>query len=106
MRTLFTAKQGDVNHPNDGGVGIMLGNLIDRFTDAQTGIIFNATDAIATQKLQMNDRINDLNDLLTAKKNRLVEQFANLEVSIAKLQQQGSALSSFKPVSTASASTS
>jgi flagellar capping protein FliD len=76
------------------GVGANLSDLMDRFTNAQTGLLFDASNSIQTQETQLKDRQNSLNDLLTAKKNRLIMQFANLEVTIAQLQSQGNALSS------------
>lgn len=91
LRTLFTTKTS--------GVGDVLSNLLDQYTNAQTGVIFKTTDALKTTTTQLNARVQNLNDLLTNKKNRLIRQFANLEVSIAKLQQQGTALANFKPVS-------
>jgi flagellar capping protein FliD len=90
--------------PNKGGIGAWLSNVVDKFTDAQTGIIFKTTDSLATKTRQLNSRATDLNTLLDAKKNRLILQFANLEVSIAKLQQQGSALSSLTTSTTTSSS--
>lgn len=87
IRSLFTTKTT--------GAGPALTTLIDRFTDSSTGLIFRSTDAIESQTKQLNDRSTSLNTLLNAKKNRLIRQFANLEVSISKLQQQGTALSSY-----------
>lgn len=106
VRTLFTAKAGDTSHPNYGGVGVVLGKLADQFTDAQTGSLFRATDAYATQTRQLNDRSNNLNALLTAKRNRLIKTYANLEVTIAKLQSQSSALTSFTSTKNSSSSSS
>ena len=88
------------------GVGATLSDVLDRFTDAQTGIIFQSTDSISTQEQELRDRQNELSALLTAKKNTLVQQFANLEVTIAQLQSQGNALSNFKPVAPTTTSSS
>ncbi|MEI8198159.1 MAG: flagellar filament capping protein FliD [Phycisphaerae bacterium] len=106
LRTLFTAKAGDTAHPYDGGIGVILGKVIDQFTDSQTGSIFHTTDSLATQTKQLNTRAQDLADLLSAKRNRLIRTYANLEVTIAQLQQQSKAVSSYTPVSTTTSSSS
>jgi flagellar hook-associated protein 2 len=86
------------------GVGITLSDLLDRFTNAQTGLIFQSSDAIQTQETQLKDRQIALAALLIAKKNRLIQQFAHLEVTIAQLQSQGNALTSFTSSLTSSSS--
>jgi len=88
VRALFTTKTT--------GVGDSLSTLIDKFTSADTGIIFKSTDAIQSQQRQWTTRKDSLTDLIALKRNRLIRQFANLEVSIAKLQQQGTALNSYQ----------
>ena len=88
VRALFTTKTT--------GVGDSLSALIDKFTSADTGIIFKSTDAIQSQQRQWTTRKDSLTDLIALKRNRLIRQFANLEVSIAKLQQQGTALNSYQ----------
>jgi len=75
------------------GVGARLSDLLDKYTNAQTGLLFDASSAIQTQETQLKERQIDLATLLLAKKNRLILQFANLEVTIAQLQSQGTALS-------------
>jgi len=88
------------------GVGQTLSDLIATFTDAQNGTLFDASNSILTQEQELRDRQNSLAALLIQKKNQLVQQFANLEVTISQLQSQGTALSNFKPASVSSASTS
>ena len=77
------------------GVGATLSDLLDRYTNAQTGLLFDASNAILSQETQLKDRQQSLTDLLTQKKTQLVNQFANLEVTISQLQSQGNALGSF-----------
>ncbi len=77
------------------GVGASLSDLLDRFTNAQTGMLFDASNSILSQETQLKDRQTALAELVLAKKNRLIMQFANLEVTISQLQSQGNALSSF-----------
>ena len=107
VRTLFTtnvkAVAADVSatppvvgSPAVKGVGATLSDLLDRFTDAQTGVIFKSTDAINTQETQLKDRQTALAALVLSKKERLIRQFAKLEVTISGLKSQGNALSSFQ----------
>jgi len=83
------------------GVGGTLSDLLDRYTNSQNGIIFRATDSIASQGTQLKARQTSLAELLLTKKNRLIRQFAMLEVNISQLQSQGSALTSFAAQQTA-----
>ncbi len=100
VRTFFTA-----NTSTQVGFAQSLNNLLTKYTDSQTGLIFNATDSITTQTTALNDRVTFLNQLLTAKKNNLITQFANLEVNISQLQSQGTAISAFASSSSGSSST-
>jgi flagellar hook-associated protein 2 len=74
------------------GVGATLSDLLDKYTNAQTGVLFDASNSILTQETQLKERQTALATLLLAKKNRLILQFAHLEVTIAQLQSQGTAL--------------
>ena len=85
------------------GIGSTLSDLVTRFSDAQTGILFDASTALESQETQLTNQQNSLNTLLASKKQLLLTQFANLESTIAGLQAQGSAISS---LSTSTASTS
>ncbi len=85
------------------GLGATLSDLLDRYTNSQTGILFEAGDSITSQETELKDRQTSLTDLLTAKKNTLVQTFANLEVTISQLQSQGTALSSFSASAAANA---
>ena len=55
-----------------------------------------------TQETQLKSRQTALAELLTAKKNRLIMQLAHLEVTIAKLQSQGTALTNYAASASAS----
>ncbi|MCL2645977.1 MAG: flagellar filament capping protein FliD [Phycisphaerales bacterium] len=76
------------------GIGITLSNMLDTFTNAQTGQLFDASNSFLTQEQQLRDRQTSLSQLLTAKQNLLIMQFANLETTIAGFQAQGSSLAS------------
>jgi flagellar hook-associated protein 2 len=74
------------------GVGATLSDLLDRYTNAQTGILFDASNALVSQETQIKSRQKDLAQLLVAKQTRLIKQYANLEVMISQFQSQGTAL--------------
>jgi flagellar hook-associated protein 2 len=76
------------------GIGATLSDLLDRFTNAQTGLIFRSTDAIGTQETEIKSRQTALAELLLAKKERLIRQYAMLEANLSNLKSQGNSLTS------------
>jgi flagellar hook-associated protein 2 len=84
------------------GVGTTLSDLLDRYTNAQTGKLFDAANTLSTQDTQLKQRQLDLATLLEAKKNRLIKQYANLEVAISQYQSQGTALTNMSSDSSSS----
>ncbi|HVS71383.1 MAG TPA: flagellar filament capping protein FliD [Phycisphaerae bacterium] len=84
------------------GFGATLSDMVTRFTDSQTGILFAASDAITNQETQLKQQQTDLATLLTAKRNRLTQQMANLESTIAGLKNQGTALNSLTSTTSSS----
>ena len=76
-----------------GGLGIQFENILEGMTDSSDGLISYATVALDGQTEMLNDRTEYLNEVLTAKRARLERQFAAMEIAIAKLQAQQSALS-------------
>ena len=76
------------------GFGAVLTDLVTRYNDSQVGILFTASDAITNTETQLKTQQTNLATLLADKRNRLTEQFANLESTIAGLKSQGNALSS------------
>jgi flagellar hook-associated protein 2 len=101
VQSFFTA-----NTKTQVGVGQTLNNLLSKYTDSQTGLLFEATDNITTQTTQLNDRITYLNQVLTSKQQFYSQQFANLEVTISQLKSQGNAISSYTPVAISTSSSS
>ena len=73
------------------GIGSTLSDLVTRFSDAQTGILFDASTALQSQETQLTKQQDALSTLLASKKQLLLTQFANLESTIAGLQAQGTA---------------
>lgn len=100
----FTKTPPIVGSPAVQGIGAALADLLDRYVNGQTGLLFQTENALTTRTTQLNKRITSLNELLLSKKNRLILQFANLEKTIAGLQSQGTALSNFKPATSTSSS--
>jgi flagellar hook-associated protein 2 len=84
------------------GIGATLSDLLDRFTNGQSGIIFRSTDAIGTQETQIKARQTALAELLLSKKERLNRQYAMLEANLSNLKSQGNSLSNLSTSSTKS----
>jgi len=76
------------------GAGATLDELITGLTNSIDGTITNKTDNLDRQIELANDRIEQLNTLLDDKRQRLERQFAGMEQSLARLQDQQSALQS------------
>ncbi len=104
VTTNLTSNPVVIGSPAVKGVGATLSDLLDKFTNAQTGLLFAETDSLATQTTQLNKRVTQLQDLLTIKKNQLILQFASLETTISQLQSQSSAITNFKPITSTSSS--
>jgi flagellar hook-associated protein 2 len=80
------------------GIGGVLNNQINKLIDPVTGVITQQNATLDARTLEFNNRISDLNDLLTQKRARLEEQFANLESVLAGLQSQQQALGSISTI--------
>ena len=76
------------------GIGATLSNLLDNFTNSQTGQLFDASNTFIAQSDQMRSRQLNLAKTLLAKQNVLIMQFASLEKTIAGFQAQSSSLAS------------
>ncbi|HEV8606506.1 MAG TPA: flagellar filament capping protein FliD [Tepidisphaeraceae bacterium] len=91
----------------DKGVGAVLEKRINKLIDPVGGVITRQNDTLDKKTTQFQDRIDQLDKLLEAKRARLEKQFANLEAVISGLQSQQAALSSFtgvKPITSSSSS--
>jgi flagellar capping protein FliD len=87
------------------GIGSTLSDMVARFNDSQTGILFEASQALETEQTQLTDRQTALSTLLASKKQLLLTQFANLESTIAGLQAQGTAVASIAGTTATTSST-
>jgi len=76
------------------GFGATLEQTLDLLTDSISGIVTGATDNFDSQIELANDRIEQLNELLASKRQRLEQEFASMETALAQLQSQQSALAS------------
>jgi flagellar capping protein FliD len=84
------------------GIGATLSNLVTRFSDAQTGVLFDTSTALESEETQLTSQQTSLTTLLNDKKNVLSAQFANLETTIANLQSQGSAIAGISSTTSSS----
>ena len=104
VESLFTFKTTETNDDGETvtaekGVGVALDELLERLTDTEFGLIESRVSAIDRQLELNNDRIEQLDLAIAAKRLRLETQFAAMESALADLQSQSSALASFQPVS-------
>jgi flagellar hook-associated protein 2 len=92
------------------GLGKVLDHSMTNLVDPVTGMITQENTTLQNQTQQFQDQIKHLDSLLADKRNRLEEQFANMETVLAGLQSQQSALGSITtitaPKSTSSSSSS
>ncbi|MEE9212030.1 MAG: flagellar filament capping protein FliD [Phycisphaeraceae bacterium] len=99
IEQLFTFKQtDDDNEVTAAGIGVRIDQLLERLTDANTGLVQNRVDALDAQVRLNNDRIEQLDVLLAAKRARLEFEFVAMERALATLQTQSLALASFRPL--------
>lgn len=78
----------------DVGLGDYVADLLKGLGDTYESTIQNRLDSMQNSQKLYEGRIEQLNDLLTAKENRLYKEFYAMESALASLQNQQSALSS------------
>ncbi len=76
------------------GAGVLLESAIGRLIDPVTGAIPQENKTLDTRTQQFQDRIDQLDKLIDAKRTRLENQFANMESVLSGLQSQQKALGS------------
>jgi flagellar hook-associated protein 2 len=87
------------------GLGAVIDQSMTALVDPVSGVITQENSTLDNQVSGFHDQINNLNDILAAKRNRLQDQFNNMETILAGLQSQQAALgslTSITPVSTSS----
>lgn len=81
------------------GVGVEISKLLDRLTDDIDGVVQSKLDTFDTQVQLNEDRIEQLDIRLEAKRLRLLTQFQAMESALAQLQDQSSSLSQIQRIS-------
>ena len=87
-----TGAVGDINFTL--GVGGMLGNAADLIVDAN-GAVVAQRDQLDASIIELQTRADTVQQSLDRRRQALVKQFVEMERAISRIQQQGSALSSF-----------
>jgi len=82
----------------DMGFAYVMERVLDRLTSSEDGLITRTTDNYQDRKDVLNDRIADLEELLSTKEERLYREFYNMELALSRLQSIQSALLSFTPI--------
>lgn len=88
------------------GLGYVLENAITRLIDPVDGVITQENKTLDSKTQGFQDRIDTLDKLLTQKRTRLENQFAQMESVLSQLQSQQSSLSQIKSITTSSTSSS
>ena len=111
VESVFTFKETETDQTTNvtsitaGGILVRFDELLNTFTDGTDGTIQLRLDAMQNQIEIGNDRIEQLDKSLDAKRARLEAEFLAMERAIAALQGQSSALASLQALA-ASAGTS
>jgi flagellar hook-associated protein 2 len=92
-RTIRTNRSADV-----GGVGAAIEARINRLIDPVSGLVTRQSKQIDDRNTQMQSRIKSIDKLLEAKRARLERQFAQLESTLANLQNQQSAIGQIQTI--------
>lgn len=81
------------------GVGVEISKLLDRLTDGIDGVVQTKLDTLDAQVRINEDRIEELDIRLEAKRQRLLAEFQAMETALAQLQDQSSALGQIQAIS-------
>jgi len=101
VESLFTFKETQEDEEGDQvttsrGIGVAIQETLDRLTDSSNGALQLKIDSISRQVEFNNDRIEDFDLRLEAKRAQFEAEFAAMERSLALLQDQQSALQSLQ----------
>src|SRR5580704_8271055 len=86
------------------GFAAVAQNTLNAITDPNTGSFTEASNTLQNSITTYQDRITQLNQILTDQENNLTNIFANLETSLAQMQLQQQYISLIAPVSGGSSS--
>ncbi|MGE0607682.1 MAG: flagellar filament capping protein FliD [Pirellulales bacterium] len=76
------------------GVGVRIRKLIDTFTSPLNGSLTRHVDELNSRVTSLEERTEFLNERLEAKRLRLLRQYNGIELALAKVQSQTSAITS------------
>lgn len=75
------------------GFADMLGALVDAVTDKHSSTIGRCTQALDDRIRIYQDRMQEMSELVALKQTQLLKRFAQMEVALARLQQQSNSIS-------------
>ncbi len=81
------------------GVGVEISKLLDRLTDDIDGVVQGKLDTLDTQVRLNEQRIEELNERLESRRQRLLAEFQAMETALAQLQDQSAALGQIQAIS-------
>ncbi|MGB0767226.1 MAG: flagellar filament capping protein FliD [Phycisphaeraceae bacterium] len=81
------------------GVGVEISKLLERLTDGIDGVVQTKLDTLDNQVQLNEDRVEELDLRLEAKRQRLLAEFQAMESALAQLQDQSSALGQIQQIS-------
>ncbi len=81
---------------NSLGFGNLFDRLLEELTDSIDGTMTLADETVQNQIDLLNDRIEDWNVRLASRRDRLTQEYANLESTLAQLQAQTNSISAIQ----------
>lgn len=81
------------------GFAVVMEEVITTMTDPFTGTLKSQTDSLQASALALNTRVDDLNTILEARRERLIRQFTIQETIVNQLNSQQSALDNLSSLS-------
>jgi len=101
VEALFTFKETEEDADGDDvttarGIGVAIQEVLDRLTDSTNGTMQLKIDSISRQVEFNNERVEDFDLRLAAKRAQFEAEFAAMERSLALLQDQSAALQSLQ----------
>lgn len=106
VQKLFTFSTVTNGKLTQSGLGYLMQQSMMSLVDPSTGVLTESSKTLDAQTLQYNQRMKEIDDRLTTKRQQLTTQFANLEGTLSTLQGQQSALSQWASQNSASSSSS
>lgn len=85
----------DGNVTSEGGFAEYLKEFVEKLTDSKDGVLTRRSQSYANTVEQYNERIATLEERMVAKESSLRRQFTNLEMVLARLQDQQTAIANF-----------